>query len=105
MTTAQTTAEARIAPAVSKRTQRAAILAHIAEFGFITPWAAIHTTAVHCTKVSTRIGEIERRCGHRFTREMQYWTDAEGRRHPLGMRYSIPEGLTIDDFRCLVIDD
>ena len=99
MTQKQDAAEATIAPKVARRSQHQRILDHIAQYGSITPWAAIHAVSVHCTKLATRIGEIERKCGHEFQHSMQWTTDADGRRRPLGMKYTIHEGLTLDDFR------
>ena len=88
------------APApVEKRTQHKRILEIIAEQGFITKWGAIYETSLHCSKLSTRIGEIESKCGHTFDRERMYRKDGNGKDYFIGMKYTIPAGLTIEDFK------
>lgn len=82
-----------------KFTQHKGILDTIATQGFITKWGAIYDVRLHCSKLSTRIGEIESRCGHRFGRIRMYRTDGNGRNHFIGMKYTIPAGLTIEDFK------
>lgn len=84
---------------VEKATQHKRILDTIARQGFITNWGAIHDVRLHCTKLSTRIGEIECKCGHRFVHERVYAQDAQGRNRLVGTKYTIPAGLTINDFR------
>lgn len=100
MTETQRAAEAAYSPTPHKRkSQHQRILDHIAEYGNISKWAAIYSQKLHCSKLATRISEIEDRCGHEFIHTMEYEVDSEGRKHPIGMRYSIPEGLTIEDFK------
>ena len=98
MTEKQTQAQAEFAPA-EKRTQHKQILDTIEKQGFITKWGAIYDLHLHCSKLSTRIGEIERRAGKTFSRERMYQTDSTGRRYFTGLKYSLPKGATINDFR------
>lgn len=99
MTNEQKAAQ-EFAPApATKKTQQAKILDTIAKQGWISKWGAIYDVSLHCSKLSTRIGEIEERCGHRFDRERIYQADGNGGRYFVGMRYKLPKGLTIEDFK------
>jgi len=81
------------------RTQKCRILSIIEEQGYITKWGAIYHAGLHCSKLSTRLGEIEQESGIRFERSMIYHHDSEGKKHPVGMKYWLPEGITINDIR------
>lgn len=99
-TAEQRMAEAEFAPKrMEKQSQQKRILETIREQGFITKWGAIYDVRLHCSKLSTRIGEIEIKSGHRFDRERLYHTDSTGKRYFLGLKYTLPKGLTIDDFK------
>jgi len=99
MTKEQTTAQVDSSPSrAEKKTQHDRIMDLISENGEISNWGAIHDVRLHCTKLSTRIGEIERQCGHGFARERITWIDEDGKSHHLGTRYTIPRGLTVEDF-------
>lgn len=76
--------------------QRDRIIEHIARFGFISPAAAWH--AFGCSKLSTRIGEIERRCGHEFERTSVACYSRTGRKTKV-RRYAFAEGLTAQDYK------
>lgn len=76
--------------------QRDRIIEYIARFGSITPMGAIH--AFGCTKLSTRIGEIEKRCGHAFERTSDAVYSRTGRRTKV-RRYAFAEGLTAQDYK------
>lgn len=98
MTTNQLNAEVEFSPtAQSKKTQHTRILETIREQGFISKWGAIYDVRLKCSKLATRIGEIERKSGLQFTRERMFAVE-NGRRYFQGMRYSVPEGHTIDEF-------
>ena len=84
---------------MEKKTQHQLILDIIEEQGFITLWGAVYHVHLHCSKLSTRIGEIEKRSGKTFARERMYQTDSNGKRYFTGLKYSLPEGTTINDFR------
>lgn len=100
MTTEQMEAQGAYAPAPTEaRTQHARILDAIAEQGFITKWGAIYSTTLHCSKLSTRLGEIEDKAGIKFCREMIYHTDSRGHRHKVGMKYWLPAGVSVQDIR------
>lgn len=100
MTENQRIAEQEFAPCIStKYNQHQRILETIERQGFVTKWGAIYDTRLHCSKLSTRIGEIEERCGHTFQRERIYHTDGDGKRYFVGLKYSVPAGLTIEDFK------
>ena len=95
MTEKQITAQAECAPQPSSRaTQHRAIIDTIRRQGFITSWGAIHDVRVHCTKLSTRIGELERKHGHSFVHEPMM--NGENRR--TGTKYYLPKGMTMDQF-------
>lgn len=99
MTSNQISSEAEFAPQpVTKASQHQKILDTIERQGFISKWGAIYDVQLHCSKLSTRIGEIEDRCGHKFQRERMYQHDGK-KKYFVGMKYSIPQGLTIKDFR------
>ena len=66
--------------------QKRKIVEWIQEHGSITPMDA--WDEIHCTKLATRIGEIERRSGYLFNREKVKAGDTSF------MRYSFPRGLT-----------
>ena len=86
----------------TKRTQQQRILDIIAEQGFITmlgAWELTPQQGGRLTKLATRISEIESRCGHRFVHEAMYRTDSEGHKQRYNTRYTIPAGLTIEDFK------
>lgn len=76
--------------------QRDRIIEYIARFGRISPMAAIH--AFGCTKLSTRIGEIEKRCGHPFERGHAEVFSRTGRRTKV-RTYKFAEGLTAQDYK------
>lgn len=87
----QRAAEATYKPTANKlKGQKLAILVYIYTHGSITPMDAIHE--IHCTKLATRIGEIERRCGVDFKHEME---DNGTSRY---MRYSFKEGYGVMDY-------
>ena len=91
------TAQADLLP--SKRTQQDRVLDTIAEQGFITMLGAWEDRSCHITKLATRISEIEHKCGKRFQREAMYRTNSEGRKVRYNTKYTVPAGLTIEDFR------
>lgn len=66
--------------------QKLQILTYIDTFGSITPADAWE--AFNCTKLSTRIGEIEKRCGVEFKHER------ESNGNTSYMRYSFASGLS-----------
>ena len=100
MTSKQMAAQVEFTPTQAERkTQHQRILDYIAQFGSITPMAAIH--AFGCTKLATRIGEIEGLCGYKFQRQPEKVYTRLGAKTRV-MRYSIPEGMTVNDFRTLV---
>ena len=70
--------------------QKRKIVEWIAKNGSITPMDAIH--GFSCTKLATRIGEIERRSGYLFDKEMER---TEGACY---MRYSFARGLSAEDY-------
>lgn len=93
----QRQAQAEYAPDVrTLKGQRDRIIDYIAEFGSITPMGAIHRFG--CTKLSTRIGEIEKRCGHAFVRTSDLVFSRTGRKTRV-RRYAFAKGLTADDYR------
>lgn len=98
MTEQQIQAQAEFAPA-DKRTQHKMILDTIEKQGFITKWGAIYDVHLHCSKLATRIGEIESRCGNTFKREKMYRADSNGKQYFIGLKYTLPEGKTINDYR------
>lgn len=70
--------------------QKRKIVEWIRDNGGITPVDAWNE--IHCTKLATRIGEIERRSGYSFNREKVKSGDTSF------MRYSFPRGLTAIHF-------
>lgn len=70
--------------------QKRKIVEWIQENGSITPMEA--WDEIRCTKLATRIGEIERRSGYSFNREKVKTGDTSF------MRYSFPRGLTAIHF-------
>lgn len=66
--------------------QKKRIVDYIAEHGSITPMEA--WDECRCTKLATRIGEIERRSGYVFNRKMERTEDV------CFMRYSFASGLS-----------
>lgn len=83
----QRAAEKEFRPTEKKlKGQKADILIYIYTHGSITPAEAWEI--LHCTKLATRIGEIERRSGYAFNREKVKAGDTSF------MRYSFPRGLT-----------
>ena len=70
--------------------QKAKIVNFIELWGSITPSQA--WDYCHCTKLSTRIGEIEVLCGHEFKHDM---TEGANSRF---MTYSFAEGLKAEDY-------
>lgn len=62
----QEEAEAAFAPVVNKKGQQQRIVEWLDKYGFITPLACIHAVPMITTKLSTRIGEIERKTGVEF---------------------------------------
>ena len=76
--------------------QRDRIIEHIAEFGFISPAAAWHRFG--CSKLSTRIGEIEKRCGHAFVRTSVECFSRTGRKVRV-RNYTFQKGLTAADYK------
>lgn len=97
LTNFQAAAQADLLP--SKRTQQERILDTIAEQGFITMLGAWEDRRCRITKLATRISEIEHRCGHRFQREPMYRANSEGRKVRYNTKYTVPAGLTIEDFK------
>lgn len=87
----QRAAEADFKPTEKKLTgQKREILAYIDTYGSITPMDAI--VHINCTKLATRIGEIERRCGVEMVHQMER---NETSRY---MRYSFAAGYGIIDY-------
>jgi len=70
--------------------QKAKIVNFIELWGSITP--AQSWTYCNCSKLATRIGEIERRCGHEFKHEMREGIDSRF------MEYSFADGLKAEDY-------
>lgn len=70
--------------------QKASIVNFIELIGSITPFQAYDYC--NCTKLATRIGEIERRCGHKFKHDI---TEGANSRF---MTYSFAEGLKAEDY-------
>ena len=69
-TQAQQAAEAAYAPsAAQKLTQAQKIVRYLNRYGFIQQAAAWYDMSLHISKLSTRIGEIERATGVTFKRE------------------------------------
>lgn len=96
-TISQQAAEVQYAPTTEERkTQYERILQHIDTFGSITPWGAIHSFG--CTKLATRIGELERRSGHKFTRTPEVFLTRLGHKTRI-VKYSFAKGLTANDYR------
>ena len=84
---AQQSAQANFKPEQLYLTgQKRRIVEWIQENGSITPAEA--WDEIRCTKLATRIGEIERRSGYSFNREMVRKEDV------CFMRYSFAKGLT-----------
>ena len=84
---AQRAAEVRFKPEQFYLTgQKRMIVDYIAEHGSITPMEA--WDECRCTKLATRIGEIERRSGYVFDRKMERTEDV------CFMRYSFASGLS-----------
>lgn len=93
----QRAAEVNFKPTTKKLTgQKLEIVVYIYTHGSITPMGAIH--AFGCTKLSTRIGEIEKRCGHAFERTSDAVYSRTGRRTKV-RRYAFAEGLTAQDYK------
>lgn len=76
--------------------QRDRIIEHIAQFGFISPAAA--WLRFGCSKLSTRIGEIEKRCGHTFVRTSVECISRTGRKTRV-RNYKFQKGLTEADYK------
>ena len=70
--------------------QKLNIIAYIDTYGSITPADAWNE--LNCTKLATRIGEIERRCGIEFKKQME---DNGSSRY---MRYSFADGYGVFDY-------
>lgn len=97
MTNAQMTAEAEYKPtSLSIISQHEAILRGMERYGRMYPMLAIHAYGI--TKLSTRIGEIERKSGLRFDRQRVDAVTRYGRKCHY-MQYTVPEGKTVSDFR------
>lgn len=93
MTEKQRSAEATFKPSGKKLTgQKLEIVVFIHTHGSITPKEAWNE--LNCTKLATRIGEIERRCGVEFKKEME---DNGSSRY---MRYSFQDGYDAFDYMC-----
>ena len=93
MTQKQREAEANFKPTQKKLSgQKLEILVYVNTHGSITPKDAWNE--LNCTKLATRIGEIERRCGVEFKKEM------EGNGSSRYMRYSFAEGYGVMDYMC-----
>ena len=91
MTDKQREAEIKFKPTSKALSgQKLQIVSYIDTFGSITPAAA--WDYLNCTKLATRIGEIERRCGIEFHKQME---DNGSSRY---MRYSFAEGYGILDY-------
>lgn len=89
--TKQRAAEIDFKPTENKlRGQKADILIYIYTHGSITPAEA--WDKLHCTKLATRIGEIERRCGV----ELKHEKESNG--SSSYMRYSFKEGYGVMDY-------
>ena len=87
----QQEAERKFKPSEKKLTgQKAKIVNFIELWGSITPSQA--WDYCKCQKLSTRIGEIERRCGHEFNHDMTEGADSRF------MTYSFAEGLKAEDY-------
>lgn len=71
--------------------QKKKIVDYIEKHGSITPGEAWDD--FHCTKLSTRIGEIERRCGYVFNREK------ETTEQTYYLRYSFAGNLGAESYR------
>lgn len=69
MTQAQQQAEQNATP--NKTTQYKKITEWLDRFGFITPLACMRSVPMITTKLSTRIGEMERKTGVTLKREVQ----------------------------------
>ena len=96
----QRQAQAEFAPRERElKGQRDRIIEHIEQFGFISPAAAWHRFG--CSKLSTRIGEIEKRCGHEFVRTSVECFSRTGRRTRV-RNYKFQKGLTAQDYKQLV---
>ena len=76
--------------------QRDRIIGHIERFDQITAMGAI--AAFGCTKLSTRIGEIEKRCGHTFVRTSEEYFTRTGRKTRI-RKYKFQKGLTAADYK------
>ena len=81
-----------------RMTQRERIFDKMQKDGFITMLEAFTNVSVRITKLATRISEIEHDCGHRFVHEPMYRMDG-GRRVRYNTRYSVPAGMTLEDFK------
>lgn len=87
----QRAAEIEFKPTSKELTgQKLEIVAYINSFGSITPMEA--WKILHCTKLATRIGEIERRCGVEFKH------DRETNGNSSYMRYSFADGYGVMDY-------
>lgn len=69
MTQLQQQAEQTATP--NRRTQHMRIVEWLDRFGFITPLACMRSVPMITTKLSTRIGELERKAGVTLKREVQ----------------------------------
>ena len=76
--------------------QRDRIIEYIEKFGFISPAGAWHMFG--CSKLSTRIGEIEKRCGHEFVRLSVECFSRTGRKTRV-KNYKFQKGLTAQDYK------
>lgn len=89
----QQAAEINFKPADKKlKGQKYNILVYIDTNGSITPMDAISDKRIHSTKLSTRIGEIERKCGLAFKHERESNGDSSY------MRYSFADGHGVFDY-------
>lgn len=87
----QRAAEAAFKPSTKALSgQKLEIVSYINSFGSITPMEAWNI--LHCTKLATRIGEIEKWCGVEFKHEK------ESNGVTSYMRYSFAEGYGVLDY-------
>lgn len=87
----QRAAEVNFKPTTKKLTgQKLEIVVYIYTHGSITPMEA--WGELNCTKLATRIGEIEKRCGVEFNHQK------ESNGSSSYMRYSFKEGYGVMDY-------
>ena len=97
-TQSQRAAQAQFRPdSLYLKGQKKKIVDYIEAHGSISPMDAIMTFG--CTKLATRIGEIERRCGICFNREKAKSGDARF------VRYSFVKGKSADAYRLPTSED